>query len=90
MPSNLVSRNIRIRNRRTSVRLEPSMWQALVEICEAQGLTINEFCGLVDEARGDSSLTAAIRVAIVDYYRELARSGSSMPALRSVIARRGG
>ena len=65
------------------------MWEALAEICEAQGLTINEFCGLVDEARGPSSLTAAIRVAIVAYYRELARSGSSLPALTSIIGRAG-
>ena len=65
------------------------MWEALAEICEAQRLTINEFCELVDEARGMSSLTAAIRVAIVDYYRELARSGPSLPALKSIIAPRG-
>ena len=65
------------------------MWEALAEICEAQRLTINEFCALVDEARGPSSLTAAIRVAIVAYYRELARSGSSLPGLTSIIGRQG-
>ena len=65
------------------------MWEALAEICEDQGITINEFCGLVDESRGPSSLTAAIRVAIVAYYRELARSGASLPALASIIGRAG-
>ncbi len=65
------------------------MWEALAEICEDQRITINEFCGLVDESRGPSSLTAAIRVAIVAYYRELARSGPSLPALASIIGRTG-
>lgn len=75
VPSSLISRNIKIHGRRTSIRLEPSMWEALAEICGTRELTTHDFCTRVDENRGESSLTAAIRVAIVEYYRELARSG---------------
>lgn len=54
------------------------MWDALAEICGNQEVSTNDFCSLVDETRGESSLTAAIRVAIVEYYRELARSGQPL------------
>ncbi len=70
MSSTLVSRNITVNGRRTSIRLEPSMWQALDEIRALEGITINQFCERVDAVRRDAPLTAAIRVAILAYYRK--------------------
>jgi predicted DNA-binding ribbon-helix-helix protein len=72
MSSTLVSRNVTVNGRRTSVRLEPSMWRALEEICAREGKTIHEFVTDVDARRSESSLTAAIRVALLLYYRQLA------------------
>ncbi len=70
--SSLISRNIRIDGRRTSVRLEESMWEALQEIGQRQGVSVHAFCEAVDRERGSLSLTAAIRVAILRHYRRLA------------------
>lgn len=68
-PSTLVNRNVFIGRRRTSVRLEPAMWDALAEICRREQMTVHDLCGLIDERRRASSLTAAIRVFIVTYFR---------------------
>lgn len=48
------------------------MWDALTEICRREELTIHQLCALIDERRLASSLTAAIRVFIVNYFRSAA------------------
>lgn len=70
--SSLVNRNVFVANRRTSLRLEPAMWEALGEICQREGLTVHQLCTEVDRRRQSSTLTAAIRVFIVSYFRAAA------------------
>ncbi|KKJ75250.1 hypothetical protein WH95_19450 [Kiloniella litopenaei] len=70
--STLVNRNITLKGRRTSLRLEPDMWEALFEICVRENCPIGELCTQIDEAKEDSSLTAAIRVYILIYFRNAA------------------
>ena len=72
----LVSRNIRLEDHRTSIRLEPEMWDALAEIAALEGESVHELCARVDDMRGDLGRTAAIRVFIVSYYRHLGRSAA--------------
>lgn len=67
--STLVNRNVTVNGHRTSMRLEPAMWDALEDICRREGLTIHEVCSLVDTRRSQSSLTAAMRVFILSYFR---------------------
>lgn len=68
--STLVSRNITVRGRRTSVRLEPEMWAALKEISKREHCTIHDVCSLVSLRKNqNTSLTAAIRVFIMLYFR---------------------
>lgn len=66
----LVSRNITVLGRRTSVRLEPDMWRALKDIARRENCTIHDLCSLVAIKKNKaSSLTAAIRVFLMLYYR---------------------
>lgn len=68
--SSLISRNITILGKRTSVRLEPEMWQALKDISRREGCSIHELCSLIAIRKRDlSSLTASIRVFLMLYYR---------------------
>jgi predicted DNA-binding ribbon-helix-helix protein len=68
--STLVSRNITVRGRRTSVRLEPEMWTALREIAKREQCRIHDICSLIDLRKNPrTSLTAAIRVFLMLYYR---------------------
>ncbi len=68
--STLVSRNITVSGRRTSVRLEPEMWRALKEISARENCSIHELCSLISFRKNRrTSLTAAIRVFLMLYFR---------------------
>lgn len=68
--STLVSKNITILGRRTSVRLEPEMWNALKDISRRENCSIHDICSLIHIRKNPiTSLTAAIRVFLMLYYR---------------------
>ncbi len=86
--SGLVSRNILIDGRRTSVRLEPEMWVALRDIAGREGSSIHELCSLVALCkRASSTLTAAIRVFLMLYYRASSTEDGHSRAGHGDIAR---
>ncbi len=71
--TSLVSRNVTIAGHRTSIRLEPDMWLALKEICRRERASMHEVCTTVAQHKQqNSSLTAAIRVFIMAYFRAAA------------------
>jgi len=71
--STLVSRNITVLGRRTSVRLEPEMWISLREIARREQCKIHDICSLIQLRKDpNTSLTAAIRVFLMLYYRAAA------------------
>lgn len=68
--STLLSRNITVAGRRTSVRLEPEMWNALRDIAGREQCKIHDICSLIHlRKKRSTSLTAAIRVFLMLYYR---------------------
>jgi len=69
----LISHNIMISGRRTSVRLEKEMWMAIKEIARQEKCTIHDLCTAVAQRKKpDTSLTAAIRVFIMAYFQAAA------------------
>lgn len=71
--SSLVSRNITVLGKRTSVRLEPEMWRELKGISARERCSIHDLCSLISLRKGKkTSLTAAIRVFLMLYYRAAA------------------
>lgn len=81
--SSLIIRNVVVAGHRTSVRLEPEMWEALHEIADQLQVTIHDLVTRIDRGRTASSLTAGIRVYIVDFYRAAAFLGDHPPPTRS-------
>ncbi|HRQ62073.1 MAG TPA: ribbon-helix-helix domain-containing protein [Alphaproteobacteria bacterium] len=68
--SSLVSRNIVVLGRRTSVRLEPDMWAALKDMAGREQCSIHDLCSAVAmRKQARTSLTAAIRVFIMLYFK---------------------
>ncbi len=68
--SSLVSRNVTIGSHRTSIRLEPEMWVGLRDLCRREHVTLHDIATLVaDRKASNTSLTAAIRVFIMAYFR---------------------
>ena len=71
--STLVSRNVTIGGHRTSCRLEPYMWDALYDVCARERVTIHTLCTRISERKdANTSLTAAIRVFALAYFRAAA------------------
>jgi len=66
--STLINRNVTVAGRRTSMRLEPAMWDALQQLCRREAKTLNELVTEIDYQRSESSLTAAIRVYLLRYF----------------------
>ena len=85
--STLVNRNVRIGQRRTSLRLEPALWGALDEICQREDMTRHQLCTRIDERRRASTLAAAIRVYIIGYYRAAATEDGHADAGHSAMLR---
>jgi len=68
--STLVSKNVVVSGRRTSVRLEPEMWDGLREVCQRERSTIHHICTTMSlQKLEETSLTAAIRVFVMRYFR---------------------
>lgn len=66
----LLSRNISIKGKRTSIRLESQMWAAMKEIAEREHCTIHELCTLIASRRRPGlSLTASIRIFLMLYFK---------------------
>ncbi|MGY0709467.1 ribbon-helix-helix domain-containing protein [Azospirillum argentinense] len=78
----LASRSIIVGGHRTSMRLEPTMWDALEDIARREGLTVNTLCTQIKERleeqfrrhgptadRSEATLTSAVRVFIAAYFR---------------------
>jgi|GEM_PF-1252630 len=67
----LAMRSVTINGRRTTMRLEPSMWNALRRIAEEHRMTVNQLCSKIDSSRGEMSMTAAVRSYIVSYLQQM-------------------
>lgn len=70
--SRLVNRNVVAGRGRTSMRLEPELWDALLEICEREAQDMSALVRRVEEAGHSGGRTSAVRVYILDYYRAAA------------------
>ena len=90
--STLISRNFKLGSKRTSIRLEASMWDALAEVCRREGVSLGEQCKQIDAVRRESTLTAAIRVFLLSYFKAAATEEGHASAGHGTLgfARRGG
>ncbi|WP_439816855.1 ribbon-helix-helix domain-containing protein [Zavarzinia sp. CC-PAN008] len=74
MDHRVQTRNIRIQRRRTSIRMEHDMWDALAEICSREGVSVHALCTRLTEQQAPAqpaprNFTSRLRVFILDYYR---------------------
>jgi predicted DNA-binding ribbon-helix-helix protein len=80
MTQGLISRNVTINGRRTSLRLEDEFWEAMAEACTNGKLTVHQLCSLIDGRRGISSRTSAIRAFMIAYFRAAATKDGHLKA----------
>jgi predicted DNA-binding ribbon-helix-helix protein len=70
--SRLINRNIVAESGRSSMRLEPEIWDALFEICRRENIAMAELVRKVDGGREIGGRTSAIRVFAFNYFRQAA------------------
>jgi len=86
--SSLIPRNVVVNGRRTSIRLERAMWDAFNEILSRESISAAELVTKVERGRKASTLTAAIRVYIMLYFRDAATENGHRRAKHGQIKRR--
>ena len=69
--SGLINRNVTVNGRRTSIRLEPEMWDALAEIAKRENVRVSDVVSRIDQnvRHRCSGLTARVRVFVLGYFR---------------------
>jgi predicted DNA-binding ribbon-helix-helix protein len=71
--SAVISQNIIIGSRRTSLRLSKETLDALHEITTREGMTLNALCTRVAKTKSlNKNLTEALRSYVLSYFREAA------------------
>ncbi len=70
--SRLINRNVVAERGRTSMRLEPELWDALAEICVRERQDINRLVREIEAPGHRGGRTSAVRVYVLKYFREAA------------------
>ena len=68
-PSLVIKRSIMIAGRKTSVSLEDAFWEAFKKIAATEGISVTSLVLKVDKERQNASLSSAIRLFVLDFYR---------------------
>lgn len=70
--SRLINRNVVAGRGRTSMRLEPELWEALAEICARERQDINHLVRQIEAVGHIGGRTSAVRVFVLQYFRAAA------------------
>ena len=70
MKSPIVKRSIVLAGHKTSVSLEDAFWEGIKEIADERQLTLSDLVGEIDAHRQDANLSSAIRLFVLQQYRD--------------------
>ena len=70
LKSAVVKRSIVVAGHKTSVSLEDAFWKGLKEIAGGYHLTLSDLVARIDSDRQHGNLSSAIRLFVLDFYRE--------------------
>ena len=88
MKSSVVKRSIVIDGHKTSVSLEDPFWTELKNIAHARQLTLSELIGKIEAMREQSNLSSAIRLFVLQHFREERRMDVAKAHLSAMGAER--
>ena len=66
----VLKHSIRIAGHKTSISLEDIFWKSLREIADRTGTSPNSLVEMIDHDRKGGSLSSAIRVFVLGFYRD--------------------
>tara|TARA_B100001179_G_scaffold229203_1_gene214520 strand:- start:1131 stop:1355 length:225 start_codon:yes stop_codon:yes gene_type:complete len=61
-----IKRSVTLHGHRTSITMEEIFWIQLQKIAKSEGKSINKVIALIDEKRGENSLSSALRIYILE------------------------
>jgi predicted DNA-binding ribbon-helix-helix protein len=70
LKSSIVKRSVIIDGHKTSVSLEAPFWHGLREIAELRQKPLSNLLHEIDAGRASANLSSAIRVFVLEYFRE--------------------
>jgi predicted DNA-binding ribbon-helix-helix protein len=88
MKSQVVKRSIVIANHKTSVSLEDAFWNGLKEIAASRNLPLSDLVSSIDSQRQHGNLSSAIRLFVLDHYRNHAPIPREPAVTRDLIGMR--
>jgi predicted DNA-binding ribbon-helix-helix protein len=68
------------------MRLETQFWDALKDVAEREHADIGDICTRIAKRARNANLSSAVRVAMMDYYRDLAIGRDPMKLMESANA----
>lgn len=88
----VIKRSIVIAGHKTSVAVEDAFWNSLKEIAEQHHKTLSHLIARIDAERKHANLSSAIRLYVLDFYRDKARAAldpsiRQSPTVHSSISR---
>ena len=78
--SRLINRNVTMASHRTSMRMEPEMWDAIQDICRRENMPTDELIRQAEAAAGQGGRSSAVRIFVLEYYREAAKTPAHKPS----------
>jgi predicted DNA-binding ribbon-helix-helix protein len=66
----IVKRSVVLAGHKTSVSLEETFWSAFKEIAARENVSPSRLVSRIDAARGHANLSSAIRMFVLDHYRQ--------------------
>ena len=91
MKSSVIKRSIVVNGHKTSVSLEDAFWSGLKDIARSRQARLTEHVAAIDAARETGNLSSAIRLSVLDHYRQRAhlttqeRPAASPPSAKLVL-----
>lgn len=70
--------SLTLKGHRTSVSLEPEFWEAFRSIAADLACPLNALAADIDAARGDVGLASAIRLFVLQHFRQRAAAQPSI------------
>jgi len=77
--SPVVKRSIVVGGHKTSVSLEAAFWNSMKEISRVRSITLSELVGEIDTSRQQGNLSSAIRLFVLDHFRNCAVGPTGAP-----------
>lgn len=72
--SGVIKRSVAIAGHRTSVSLEAPFWEALKDVAQARGMSVQSLIGELDAGRGSHNLSSAIRIFVLEEVKRTMRA----------------